>query len=134
MYARWSTNRSSGTKFQNVKKEYNDPEITMHQLIAGLHRERLITSFRTNHPIIIGSDANGRAIWAKPDVELVTNTHPSRLIIIRVNGTKWHPEGNERDAEQKRLLEQLHYEVVDVPIDGKEDWGQIRSRILSVIS
>ena len=106
----------------------------MLQLVADLQREKLVLSFRMGNPIIIGSDVNGRAIWAVPDVELVTNTTPTRLVVIRVNGVKWHPEGNEDDAEQKRLLEKLHYEVVDVPIDGKEDWTQIRSRILSVIS
>ena len=134
MYARWTTNRTSGNRFQNVKKQYNEPELKMLQLVADLQREGLVHSFRTNNPIIIGSDPNGRAIWAVPDVELVTNTTPTRLVVVRVNGEFWHPEGNEEDAEQKRLLEKLHYMVVDVPIDGKEDWNQIRAMITSVIS
>ena len=133
-YARWTTNRTSGHKYQKVAKQYNEPELKMLQLVADLQREGLVRSFRTNNPIIIGSDVNGRAIWAIPDVELVTNTHPSSLIIIRVNGTTWHPEGDEGAAEQKRLLEKLHYMVVDVPIDGKEDWGQIRKDIIIAIS
>jgi hypothetical protein len=134
-YARWSPNRTSGQKYQHVPKFDTTPELYgLEPILEQLHREGLI-SFHRNKPLLLGQDVNGKPVWCIPDAELVTHTSPAKLMVIRVQGVKWHPEGDPKDDEQKQRLERLRYIVHDVlvPDSGRVDWAkeerEIREKI-----
>lgn len=130
MRATWTTNRQSNSKFSKVPKFWTAPELRAgFDIVVRLQREKLVRSFRTNEPLLIGHDENEREVWCVPDIEGTTTTQPQRSFIVRVMGVTWHSDSNalEKDINQRARLESLGYQVVDMFVGESLDdvfWEQ----------